>query len=299
MKKENLFISVSGGETSWYMAHKIKENWSEKYNLLFGFANTGKERKETFDFNIKCAEYFEIELKWIEAVVHHGERKSCTHKVVDSTNYSKNGEPFTEVIKKYGLPNVAYPHCTRELKTRPLKSFAKKYFSGKNFYIAIGIRNDEIDRVTTDNQFVYPLVSEWPTVKTEINKFWSNMPFRLELKSYEGNCDLCFKKTLRKLLTVVSEDRNCVKWWKKTEKEFEYFSGNRESVNPPYRFNRKSVSVEEIITMSYSYFEPAIDEKNDLGSPYEQLKLFDLPLDISNGCVESCEPFFKKTNKFN
>lgn len=268
----------------------LKEKYGEEYNLMYAFANTGKERKETIDFNLKCSEYFGIELHWIEAVVHHGERKGCTHKEIIPKEYSKNGEPFTEVIKKYGIPNVAFPHCTRELKTNPLRSFAKEFFNNESFQIAIGIRSDEIDRINPDKQFVYPLVKK-NIIKPDINRFWAEMPFRLELKSYEGNCDLCFKKTLRKLLTVISEDRRSVDWWKQTEHNFEQFSGGREKVKPPYRFNRNSLSVDDLITMSFSHFEPAVDEKNYFGSPYTQLKLFELPLDLSNGCVESCEAF--------
>jgi hypothetical protein len=291
MKKDNLFVSVSGGETSWYMANLIKEKLSNKYNLLFGFANTGKERKETFDFNIRCSEYFEIDLHWIEAIVHYNKRKGCTHKIVNQTNYSKNGEPFEDVIKKYGLPNVAFPHCTRELKSNPLRSFAKEYFNGEKFKIAIGIRVDEIDRVSNNKNYLYPLVSLFPTMKTEINKFWKLMPFRLELKSYEGNCDLCFKKTLRKLLTVISEKKCNIDWWKEIEKKYEYYSANRDNSKVPFRFNRKNISVQELINMSYPYFEKAIDEKTNYGSRYKQSELFNLNLDVTNGCIESCEPF--------
>jgi len=287
--KQNLFVSVSGGETSWYMANLLKQNYSEFYNFCFGFANTGKERKETIEFNLKCSEYFGIDLHWIEAVVHHGERKGCSHKEVNSKNYSKNGEPFIEVIKKYGIPNVAFPHCTRELKSNPLKSFAKDFFNGNNFKIAVGIRADEIDRVSTNNQFIYPLVKK-NIIKTEINKFWSEMPFRLDLKSYEGNCDLCFKKSLRKLLTIISEDKKIAEWWKTTESNFEYFCGNRDKTKAPFRFNRNSISIPELITMGFSLIEPAIDEKNNL-EKYKQTELFGISFDITNGCTESCEPF--------
>lgn len=287
---ENLLVSVSGGKTSWRMAQWIKENWSDQYNLLYAFANTGKERKETIEFNILCSKYFEINLHWIEAIVHYGERKGCTHKIVKPNNYSKNGEPFHAVIKKYGIPNVAFPHCTRELKANPLRSFAKEYFNGEKFKIAIGIRVDEIDRVTNDKNKLYPLVSPFPMNKKQINDFWDKMPFNLMLKSYEGNCDLCFKKTLRKLLTIISEDRNVSKWWNDTEKAFEYFNGNRKKSKPPYRFNRNNLSVDELIKLSCSHFEKAKDE-NEIKLKYKQLELFNLPMDISNGCIESCEPF--------
>ena len=51
-KENNIFVSVSGGETSWFMAALIQKQWHNK-NLLFGFANTGKEREETLNFNLK------------------------------------------------------------------------------------------------------------------------------------------------------------------------------------------------------------------------------------------------------
>ena len=288
--KKNLFVSVSGGETSWYMAQLIKNEFADKYNLVFGFANTGKERQETIDFNLKCSEYFDIKLHWVEAVVHHNEKKACTHKLVDLASYSKNGEPFTEVIKKYGIPNVAFPHCTRELKSKPLRSFAKEYFNGEPFKIAIGIRADEIDRLSTTSNYVYPLVNR-NVVKADINRFWADLHFRLELKSYEGNCDLCFKKSLRKLLTIIAENKPAVKWWKETEKAFEQFGAGRSKAKAPFRFNRNNISIDDLITMSLSHFEKSVDEKNYFGEPYKQLKLFDIPLDISNGCIESCEPF--------
>ena len=82
-----------------------------------------------------------------------------------------------------------------------------------------------------------------------------------------------------------------MEWWHEIEKYYEYFNANRENGKPPYRFNRKNLSVDDLITLSYSYFEPAIDERNDFGNPYKQLELFSHELDISNGCIESCEPF--------
>lgn len=298
MKDKNIFVSVSGGETSFYMAQLLKKEYGRTHNLLFGFANTGKERPETIDFIERCSKHFKIPVVWVEAVVHHGKRKGCTHKIIESRkDLSFNGEPFEEVIKKYGLPNVSFKHCTRELKSNPLKSLADEHFGKNNYYTAIGIRVDEIDRMASDmykKRLIYPLVSPFPTRKPTINKFWDDMPFRLELKSYEGNCDLCFKKNLRKLLTIVEEDKSgeVVDWWRRMELKYEGHTAGREGVKPPYRFNRKNMTVDELIRLSKEgNFERSVDEKYIIDKEYKQKAISGFDLDVSNGCEESCEPF--------
>lgn len=290
-KENNIFISTSGGETSWFMAYLIKKMWPEK-NLLFGFANTGKERPETLLFNEKCSELFGIKLHWIEAVVHHGKRRGCTHKVVDYESADKIGNVFEEVIKKYGIPNIAFPHCTRELKSNPLKSFADEYFGKNNYYKAIGIRVDEIDRVSENKdkmRLTYPLVSPYPTSKPWINSFWETQPFRLGLKSYEGNCDYCFKKSDRKLMTIRSEEDGIrFQWWHEMEHLYEYNKAGRDAniYPPPYRFFRKNKSCNDIDLLALTDFKKAEDEKYILSIEFSD------DLDISNGCEESCEPLF-------
>ena len=290
MNKNNIFISVSGGETSWYMAHLIKSKYPDK-NLLFGFANTGKERIETLDFNQKCSEYFGINLIWVEAIVHPS-RKGCTHKIVDYSTADKKGDTFENVIAKYGIPNVSFPHCTRELKANPLKSLADEYFGKNNYHKAIGIRVDEIDRVSPLKdklKLIYPLVSPYSTDKPTINAFWNTMPFRLKLKSYEGNCDYCFKKSDRKLCTIrSSEDGKLFQWWHEMEHLYEYFKASRNTSKypPPYRFFRKNKTCNDIDILSKSKFIKSLDEK------YIVNLNFNDEFDISGGCEESCEPLF-------
>lgn len=290
-KKDNIFVSVSGGETSWFMAQLIKKQWSDK-NLLFGFANTGKEREETLEFNRKCSELFEIELHWVEAIVHFGKRKGCTHKVVDFETADRKGNVFEEVIRKYGIPNVVFPHCTRELKANPLKSFADEYFGKNNYYKAIGIRIDEIDRVSDKKdklKLTYPLVTPFATKKPWINSFWETQPFRLGLKSYEGNCDYCFKKSDRKLLTLRTEENGKrFQWWHEMEHLYEFHLAGRDRSKfpPPYRFFRKNRTCNDIDLMAKTAFKPSEDEKYILNIEFTD------EMDYTNGCEESCEPLF-------
>lgn len=208
----NLLVSFSGGETSAYMAQWLQRHSNEHgfTNIVFVYANTGQENEETLEFVNKCDNHFGFNTYWIESLVHHGERKGTTYKIVDFKTAARNGEPFEEIIKKYGIPNQAFPHCTRELKQAPISSFAKDYFNGEKYWTAIGIRIDEVDRMNAkriENRFLYPLIEKkmQPMTKQKINFWWSQQPFRLNLKGYQGNCITCWKKSNPKLYTIAKE----------------------------------------------------------------------------------------------
>lgn len=118
--KKLMQISMSGGETSAFMANYLIQNYSEEYDFIVTFANTGLENEKTLEFVNNCDKYFGFNTVWIEADVQHGQRISSKHKIVTFKTASRKGEPFHEVIKKYGIPNKKYPHCNRELKLNPI-----------------------------------------------------------------------------------------------------------------------------------------------------------------------------------
>ena len=68
--KDKLLVSVSGGKTSGYMAEMIKRLYSEKYEILYIFANTGEENEATLQFLDTMDKAFNLDLVWLEAVVH-------------------------------------------------------------------------------------------------------------------------------------------------------------------------------------------------------------------------------------
>lgn len=294
MEKEKLLISFSGGRTSAFMTKWCLDNFKDKYEMLVVFANTGKEFNETLDFVEKCDKYFGFNCIWVEAITNPEHRKGTRAKVVDYKTASRNGEPFEDMIAKHGMPSVRSPHCTRELKKHTIYSYAKS-IGWKQWYTAIGIRIDEIDRVSPNSKkerFIYPLVSNIPTRKNDINKFWSEQSFDLELKTYEGNCDLCFKKSFRKLMTLVKERPETIIWWSGIEFKFHDFIPDGKKHNklliPPINCFRQNKSIWDIVEMAKHPFELAIDESK-YKPEYKQQSLFDL--DISNGCTESCEVF--------
>ena len=113
---------MSGGRTSAFMTKMILDNYKDKYDIVVCFANTGQENDATLDFVNNCDKHFGFNTVWLEAVVNEG-RVACSHRVVDYDSASRKGEPFEEVVKKYGIPNNGYPHCTRELKENPIHSY--------------------------------------------------------------------------------------------------------------------------------------------------------------------------------
>ena len=285
----NLLISFSGGETSAFMARWLIENKAQDYGeVVCLFANTGQENEETLRFVEQCDSAFGLNVVWLEAQVNNG-RTGTSHRVVDYNTASRNGQPFEDVIKKYGIPNQAYPHCTRELKLAPIRSYVKHLgWSSADYKTAIGIRIDEVDRVSPDaekHNLIYPLVSDCPMTKPEINQWWSQQPFRLNLKGYEGNCKWCWKKSLRKHLTLLTEHPDWYDFPDRIEQEHGLAGHNVDGT--PRVFFRNNQSVKDLRIMVKTIdFEPASDDSRDY--VYQQR------LDLGAGCTESCEIDFSQ-----
>lgn len=225
-KKEKLLISFSGGETSAYMLWWCLNNWKDVYAFKVVFANTGQENEETLIFVQKCSEYFDTEVVWVEAVVNPENGKGTTHRVVNFKSASRKGEPFEDVIKKYGIPNASFSHCNRELKLAPIKSYLKS-IGWINYYTAIGIRSDEIDRMSrhrVENKIKYPLIQNQKMTKPKINFWWSQQPFRLNLKGYQGNCKACWKKSDSKLYTILNETPQHFEFIERMEQKYSDFT---------------------------------------------------------------------------
>jgi hypothetical protein len=278
---KNLLVSFSGGETSAFMAQWLNNHYEEHgyENIVFVFANTGLENEQTLEFVERCDKYFKLGIQWVEADVQHGLRKGTGFYRTDFDHASRNGEPFEEVIKKYGIPNQNFPHCTRELKQAPINSFAKVWFNNEPYHTAIGIRKDEIDRMNSkakEMRLIYPLINSkmMPVTKPIINFYWRSMPFRLELKGYQGNCITCWKKADNKLYKIAQENPKAFEFMDRMETEYSIGRNNK-----PITFFRKDRSAKQIL-------EEAENWKGIIRNDADQ---YSYQLDLLGG--ESCEVF--------
>lgn len=273
MEKIKLLVSFSGGETSAYMANWLYTHKQDDYDMIFIFANTGQENEQTLKFVRLCEIKFGIKVIWIETKVFYGKRKGSGFTITNYHNASREGQPFEDIIKKYGIPNSAYPHCSRELKVNPIHAYAKS-IGWKNYYTAIGIREDEFDRMDPNRikkRFVYPLIQKEfrPMTKKKINFWWSQQAFRLELKGYQGNCITCWKKSDGKLFTIAKENKFAFNFMSIMEDRYSKFipesririaAEKGQVIKLPITFFRKNRTAIDIISESKYYDKYIIDD---------------------------------------
>ena len=58
-----------------------------------------------------------------------------------------------------------------------------------------------------NNNVFYPLLDKGIT-KKDRNRFWKEQSIKIKIPAYKGNCDMCFEKSNRKLMTMIKEDQN-------------------------------------------------------------------------------------------
>ena len=219
---ENTAISFSGGRTSAYLLRKVLDannGLPECAKVLF--CNTGKEDEATLKFIHAIETKWSAPITWLEYVA------PAEFKVVTYETASRNGEPFEAIIRhRKMLPNTRARFCTVELKIRTMRRYLQS-LGWEEWQNMIGIRGDEQRRAV---KMKPDCKQETPVMplhragiqKSEVLQFWSNNDFDLELpiingETIGGNCDLCFLKSLPKILTLVAQKPERAAWWAKQE----------------------------------------------------------------------------------
>ena len=275
--KRRMLISFSGGRTSAFMTDWLLENKADEYDFLVIFANTSQEHENTLIFVDRCDKRWGGIVVWVEAVVDPKKSKGTKHKIVTFQTAKRKGEVFEPVMAKYGISNKEWPHCTRELKERPIHSYARTLWE-KGYETAIGIRDDEERRVGNGGAYniIYPLVNMIVTDKPDVMDFWADQTFDLELKERQGNCTWCWKKSNYKHFKNMSASRTTYDFPMRME---ELYGDVGENAHPgPRVFFREFRSTKLLLAIYDNY-----------GANLNQHRFeFDRD-DEDGGCSESCE----------
>lgn len=287
MNKPRIAISFSGGRTSAVMTKLLLEQCRDTHEIIVTFANTGCEHPATLDFVRDCDKHFGFGTVWLEAVVNPETGKGIRHRVVTYETASRAGEPFRDYIAKHGLPNASSPACTGRLKEDVMQSYVKAIgWKLKTFDWAIGIRADEIDRMSSkmgERRFIYPLVKAGYT-KERVIQECRTWPFDLRLPGeHYGNCVWCWKKSNRKLFTVAKNNPEFFIFPAMMDMIYSKYR-NREAGQSPQgdrRMFRQHRNTFDIIRLAREGNFEEFTDKNQLE--------FDPRYDVGSGCGESCE----------
>lgn len=288
--KPRLAISVSGGRSSVVTMRRCLELYSETHDILSTFVNTGCEDEETLRFMRDADKHFaNNSVVWIEAVIN-GPGVGVGFKVVDYATADRHGGPMRAATAKHGVFGPTHPQCTSRLKEEPMLAFRRAYgWEDGSYDTAIGIRADEADRMSPkrkEKRFVYPLVTEnWR--KRDVNEFMAQFDWDLKLPSDAwGNCKHCFKKSLRKLMTVAKAEPQAFDLPGELERKYGMLNkGDGEQPEPRVHY-RGRLSAQDIVKMAFTEdFEPHTDKYEPQLSLFHQLPA----LDIGSGCGDSCE----------
>lgn len=289
---KRLAISFSGGRTSAVMTKLCVDKLSDTHEIAICFANTGSEHPATLEFVRDCQDHFGWDVHWIEAVVNPEKGKGIRHKKVSFETASRNNEPFEAYIAKYGLPGPTHPQCTSRLKEDVMDSWRHRELGWKrgSYDTAIGIRADEADRISSkhkEKKLVYPLVSAGWT-KADVKNECSSWPFDLQLSGeHWGNCTWCWKKSLRKLLTLAVEDETVFDFPARMEELYQVVRPRDREREGRHSIFRGEMSALDIVNLSKTKkFTHYVDsDQENLFS----LASFDVELDSGSACGESCE----------
>ena len=383
--KGKLITNTSGGKSSMAQAIKIKQMFGDSIEQICIFANTGMENEETLEFLDRCDREYDLNIIWLEAVVHeHG--KGNTYRVTDFKSayrinqYSDPLHPFHAHVKKNGIPNATYPQCSDRLKEQVIESYkkdnglrgvkqalgmridesnramskpVKTALSKMGFYIGdhgksfreevyngfdsanlfLGVKSRRVasetagiydynllwikDSVTTTNKFisqvsetkkqadkyinqnitksdclsamsyfkkiekynlVFPMIDWFPMTREDVNDFWEEQPFNLELEAHMGNCATCWKKSDKKLHLIALERPELYQPFKWLEMIYKHVKPNTKN-NQDRVFFRKHRNSDMIIGEA------------QLMDAYMLRKLIGANIDEESGCAESCNGY--------
>lgn len=280
--KEKILISFSGGRTSGYMTKMMMDRYSDEYEFIVVFANTGQEHEGTLEFVHNCDRYFNFNTVWVEAIINPEKGKGIRHKIVTYETASRTGQPYEDMIKKYGIPNQAGPFCSNYLKRYPIESYMKSIgMKNKSYKTAIGIRTDETRRVSKSagvRNIIYPLVDMIPSDKQDVLDWWEDQIFDLDIPEHHGNCVWCWKKSFSKLLDIMEVTPSAFDFPARMEAEHG-FQDLTEQPENPYTFYRGATSTARLREM-FTERGTATGKVIPIARMYED-----------SGCSESCEVY--------
>ena len=176
--------NLSGGKTSAYMViHGYKEG------DIVVFCDTTREHPKTYKF-LNDFEAFE-------------------NIPVIRIGYKGGFEKFLSDRGNKTLPNRIRRMCTDTLKVITARRYLVS-IGHKTYENYIGFRYDEPKRVLGHKEKLKCVKTKFPLyeqkiTKQDVDEYWKNKPYTLEIPSILGNCTLCFMKGKNAITAILRE----------------------------------------------------------------------------------------------
>lgn len=264
------------------------------------FANTGKEREETLEFVRDCQEHWGIDVHWVERaacacsigvvkarvasfesgatdlVLNLQHMADCPAQAEDWVGYrevtfataNRTGEPFAALIENRNyIPNPVTRFCTEELKIRVMKKWMIDH-GHEHWSNVVGLRADEPKRVSRMRgrrdegryEVELPLADAGITT-AHVEMFWADQPFKLNLQSWEGNCDLCYLKGRAKRTRIMRDRPDLAPWWIMMEQVIRIPRSNKVSADKLIEHEEADDAPQPMLPMGPEFMERFIAAK--------------------------------------
>lgn len=261
-------VSLSGGRTSAYLAHLMKEQDPE---TEFIFMDTGAEHPKTYEFIRNIVKHWKIRLTCLRVIPNPGMNKPSTYEILSIDQIGPDLEPWKRMLRKYGHPYVGGAFCTDRMKTVPFIKYCDERFVRGNYTTWLGMRVDEPKRITPKPGIRY-LAEISDFEKQDVIEWWQGQPFDLEIQEHLGNCVFCIKKSIQKVALAAKDEPELARNFIHTLQTFDV-----KSDKVMYRSNN---SLEQVIAL---FSDTGRDE---LASRMKSMRQYD-----TGSCSESCEAF--------
>lgn len=222
-EEKSVVVNFSGGRTSAYMVwlfEQRRKNGGPSPEYIF--CDTGAEHPATYRFINEVVDRWGINLTCLRTVVHMERGVGCTYRVVPLSECKQDLVPFRDYIAKYGTPSPGAARCTNEMKTVPCDKYCNDKYGRGGYVKWLGIRADEPHRIRTVRSqldlfsHAAPIKAELRPLrylgeiddsdKQDVNDFWEEQDFNLELTEERGNCVFCIKKATTKIALAARRE---------------------------------------------------------------------------------------------
>lgn len=150
-----IVVSFSGGLSSAYNTINTISRLGVG-NVDVVLMDTGAEHPDTYrfirDFNEMLVRDFGKSIKCLRLKVNPILGSANSYDIVDINDLKFDLKPFSDMLKKYGVPYISGMFCTDRLKLVPYNKYCDEKYGVDGYETHIGIRCDEMKRVWGDHK---------------------------------------------------------------------------------------------------------------------------------------------------